>query len=140
MLLAVLAPASAFAALGGDVASVARDAAAAGASHVVTALPSYELHESRTMDGMQLRQYVDRSGKVFALSWSGPRSPDVSALLGGYAAHYHEALRTHGINHHVATLVEPGLEVSVVKLPRGWRGAALLPDAIPAGVSRSDIR
>jgi hypothetical protein len=139
-LLAALAPASAFAELGGDVASVLRDSAALGGQHGVTTFVTYDLHESASTDGVRLRQYVDRAGTVFAVSWSGPRSPDVAALLGAHAARYQQALQGRAINHHVATVVEPGLEVSVIRLPRGWRGQALLPTAIPVGVRRSEIR
>ena len=138
--LAGFAPGSAFAALGGDVASVLRDNDALGATHGVSTFVAYDRHESVTPDGVRVRQYVDRAGSVFAVVWSGPRSPSVAALLGSHAAHYQEALRTRAGNHHVATLIEPGLEVSVVKLPRGWSGGALLPAAIPAGVHRSDLR
>lgn len=127
------------AALGGDVASVMRDSAALRASHSLTPFAAYDLHEATRPDGTVLREYVDRAGRVFALSWRGPGSPNVASLLGEHAAHY-EAVRSRFSSHKVVNVNEPGLVVSIVKLPRGWRGQALLPGAIPAGVSRAEIR
>ena len=127
------------AALGGDVASVMRDSAALGASHSVTPLAAYDVHEATRPDGTVLREYVDRGGRVFALSWRGPGSPNVRALLGAHAAHY-DAVRSRFSSHHVVNIDEPGLAVSIVKLPRGWRGHAVLPAAIPSGVARTELR
>lgn len=137
--LAALAAGTAQAALGGDVASVLRDSAALNARHAVTPFAGYDLHEATRPDGTVLREYVDRGGHVFALTWRGPASPDVRALLGEHAAHY-EAVRSRLSSHKVVNVDEPGLVVSIVKLPRGWHGAALLPAAIPAGVARAELR
>ena len=138
-LVAGLATLPAHAALGGDVASVLRDSAALHASHAVTPFAAYDLHEATSAEGTTLREYVDRSGKVFALSWRGPASPDVRALLGAHAKHY-EAVRSRFSNHKVVNIDEPGFVVSIVKLPRGWSGRAVLPAAIPAGVTRNELR
>ena len=137
--LAGLVALPAHAALGGDVASVLRDGAALRASHAVTPFAAYDLHEATGADGTVLREYVDKSGKVFALSWRGPGSPNVRSLLGEHAAHY-EAVRARFSNHHVVNIDEPGFAVSIVKLPRGWHGQAVLPAAIPAGVARNELR
>ena len=139
IMLAAFAAAPAQAALGGDVASVLRDGTALRASHAVTPFAAYDLHEATGADGTVLREYVDRSGKVFALSWRGPASPDVRALLGAHAKHY-EAVRSRFSNHKVVNIDEPGFVVSIVKLPRGWSGQAVLPAAIPAGVARNELR
>ena len=138
-LLGVALAAPSHAALGGDVASVAKDSASIKAARLVTPFAAYDLHESTTPDGMRLREYVDRAGRVFAVSWQGPRSPDVSALLGTHAAHFYAA-RSRLSNHHVAVVNEADLAVTVMRLPRGWQGSALLPTALPAGVSRADLR
>jgi hypothetical protein len=132
--------AAAAAALGGDLDSVQRDREALHATgDAVTPGVHYDLHEAKTTDGVSLRQYVDRSGKVFAVSWQGPRSPDVGALLGNYAARYHAAQARRG-NHHILTVHDGELMVTVMRLPRGWQGQALLTDALPDGVDRSEIR
>jgi len=130
------------AALGGDVASVLHDHEALRAADVVTAsAQQYDVHEARSADGMHVRQYVDRSsGKVFAVSWDGPRSPDVGRLLGASATRYYAAARANRGNHHVLSINDPDLSVTVLRLPRGWQGQAYLPAALPAGVDRSEIR
>lgn len=127
------------AALGGDVASVMRDSVALKAAHSVTPFAAYDLHESTSADGTMLREYVDRGGRVFALSWRGPRSPDMTAILGVHAAKFATA-RSRLSNHHVVVVDEPDLAVTVIRLARGWRGQAVVPTALPAGVSRADLR
>jgi Protein of unknown function (DUF2844) len=138
--LACAAAPSASAALGGDVASVMRDSEDLKATHSLTPFVAYDLHESITADGMRLREYVDRGGTVFAVSWHGPRAPDLNKLLGAHAAAYHAAVHTRLSNHHIVAVDEGGLVVTVLRLPRGWSGGALLASAIPAGVSRDEIR
>ena len=130
-----------WAALGGDADSALRDHAALGATDVVTVNPGYDLHEVRTADGVVVRQYLDHaSGKVFALSWQGPRSPAVGDLLGGFAPRYFAAARLHRTGHHVLTISNPDFVLSIFRLPRGWAGQAYVPTALPAGVDRREIR
>ncbi len=133
------APGAAEAALGGNLASVMHDSEAVKGTHYVTPFSAYDLHETIADDGTVLREYLDRTGAVFAVTWHGPRGLDVDALLGARAPQYHAA-RTRLGNHHVATINEPDLVVTVMRLPRGWQGAALLPTALPAGVSRAELR
>ena len=80
-----LMPCVAHAALGGDLASIDREQAALQAERVVTPAVAYDLHELITPNGTRVREYLDRSGRVFAVSWSGPRLPDLGQLLGAYA-------------------------------------------------------
>ncbi len=135
------AASTSWAAVGGDVESVRRDFEAVRGTDVITPMPRYELHEMRSADGMRMRQYLDpATGKVFGLSWEGPRSPDVGALLGPYAARYFAAAAAHRGNHHVLTIKDAQFEVTILRLPRGWQGRALLPGAVPDGVNRADLQ
>jgi hypothetical protein len=130
-----------WAAVGGDIESVRRDFEAARGTDVITPMPGYELHEMRSVDGMRMRQYVDpATGRVFGVSWEGPHAPDVGTLLGPYAARYYAAAAAHHGNHHVLTVKDPQFEVTILRLPRGWQGRALLPGAVPDGVNRAEIR
>jgi hypothetical protein len=138
-LLPVIMPV-AHAALGGDVASVLHDHQALRASHQVTALASYEIHEGQSPSGLHLREYVDRSGREFAVSWQSTSAANINDLLGVYAGRYQAAALGHRGGHHVLSVDAPDLKLTVVRLPRGWRGLAILPDAVPAGVSRAEIR
>ncbi len=140
--LALTAAPAANAALGGDVASVLRDHEALKAADVVAATTQqYDVHEARSADGLQVRQYVERtSGKVFAVTWEGPRSPDIGGLLGASAEIYYHAVHAHKGSHHVLSIDDPNLSLTVLRLPRGWQGKAYLPLAIPAGIDRAEIR
>jgi len=137
---AALAPASAQAALGGDVDSVRRDHAAIHAADAVTTTPHYDVHDGIGAGGMRIREYVDRGGKVFAVRWRGPHSPDLNNLLGIYAARYVAMAHAHRGAHHVLVIADRDLSVSVLRLPRGWQGQASLPQALPPGVSGAEIR
>ena len=132
---------SAYAGLGGDAASALADGTELhGAVHSVS-LPLYDVEEITTDTGMRVREYVNRNGVVFAVSWSGPVLPDLQRLLGTHYVEYTTAL---------AALNHPGLRRSVrVTLPglivesgghlRAYAGRARLPALIPAGVSAADL-
>jgi hypothetical protein len=128
------------AALGGDVASVIRDHQALSATHEVTTLANYEIHEGRSPTGLHLREYVDHSGREFAVSWQSANNAGISRLLGAYADRYHAAALARRGGHHVLSINTPDLALTVTRLPRGWLGLAILPDALPEGVSRAGIR
>lgn len=138
--LAGLLPQPARAALGGDLGSVDRDHAALQAQRVVTPMPSYDRHELTAASGLRIREYVDRSGRVFAVSWQGPQLPDLGQLLGVYAERYAAAVRARQGTHRRLVLRAPDFELSAVRLPRGWSGLALLPAALPADLSREELR
>src|SRR5262249_24483881 len=108
---------------------------------VTASTQQYDVHEARSVDGMHVRQYVDRSsGQVFAVTWDGPRLPDVAGLLGASATRYYAAARAHRGSHHVLSISDPDLSITLLRLPRGWQGQAYLPAAMPLGFDRSEIR
>jgi hypothetical protein len=137
---AALAPRDAAAALGGDVSSVLHDHAVIGATAMIDARSGYDVYAGTSADGRELREYVDRSGRVFAVAWKGTRPQNIAALLGESASRYVAAATRHQNGHHIVNISEPDLALSVVKLPGGWVGHAVLPQAVPAGVARSDLR
>jgi hypothetical protein len=134
-----LAPFEARAALGGDLASVDRDLAHLQAARVVTPTVSYDLHELSS-SGTRVREYVDRSGRVFAVSWQGPRMPDLGQLLGAYAERYAAAVRAQQATRSHLALSTPELVLTAIRMPRGWSGQAFLPAALPDGVRREELR
>jgi hypothetical protein len=133
-------PSLACAALGGDVASVLRDHLAASTTPVITSTASYDLYASQGRNGQTLREYVDHAGHVFAVAFDGPHAPGLGSLLGRYAPRYVTAAKAMGPAHHVVVVNAPDLQITVLRLPRGWKGHAILPGAIPAGVDRREIR
>jgi hypothetical protein len=132
---------SAHAGLGGDAASAIADGSELHGVVSTISLPQYDIQEITADAGMRVREYVNRDGIVFAVSWTGPVLPDLQRLLGTHYVEYTAAL---------AALNRPGLRRSVqVALPelivesgghlRAYAGHARLPALVPAGVSPADL-
>jgi Protein of unknown function (DUF2844) len=129
----------AFATLGAGTASVMHFASP-GLSHEVTSRALYDVHEGRGSNGLLIREYVDSSGRVFAVTWTGQQLPDLHELLGAYAERFTSGTTLSRTGHHVLAIKGEDFEADLVRLPRGWAGHAVLPSAIPAGVNRSELR
>jgi uncharacterized protein DUF2844 len=96
---------AAYAALGGNLASVASDATAMGASmspagtqtassalsSEAFSTTSWTTQSFVTPRGVTVREYIGNSGVVFGVAWQGHRPPDLSTLLGSYYAEYASA-------------------------------------------------
>lgn len=129
------------AALGASREQLLRDAAALQTARVtITSREGYDVHEMISSDGTTLRAYVEPAGRVFAVTWSGQVQPDLRVVLGPYYARYLAAARAPHPSHHVLSVNEPDLVLSVVKLPRGFAGRAHLPPLVPAGVAVDSLR
>src|ERR1700676_758401 len=130
------------AALGGDAASVLTDGAELqGVVHSVLG-QQYDMEEITAASGVLVREFLNRNGIVFAVTWSGPVVPDLRTLLGPSFESYTKA---------VAALKQPGLHRSLrIATPelvvesgghmRAYSGRAYLPPLIPAGASTADLR
>jgi hypothetical protein len=130
------------AALGGDAAGVLTDAAELRGVVNSEIRQQFDIQEIDADSGMRVREFLNHSGVVFAVSWSGPVLPNMQQLLGAHYAEYSIAL---------AALSHPGLRRSlrvassevVVEAGghlRAYAGRAYLPALIPAGVSVADLR
>jgi hypothetical protein len=101
----------------------------------------YTVHEIGS-DVVVVREYVSRSGLVFALVWRGIVQPDLTHLLGSYAAEYREATLhmapQKGRRH--LLVKTPGITVEKWGHMRDMHGRAYAPALIPAGVSVDEIR
>ncbi|SDV48571.1 DUF2844 domain-containing protein [Chitinasiproducens palmae] len=146
----------AHASLGGDAASIEQDRAALGASQTASTPATtvkraaangsafaYTVHKLTTPAGVTVSEYLDASGAVFAIAWSGPVLPDLRQLLGDYFPTYSDALanlvatrRTRG----PVTVDMDGLVVQSSGRMRFFSGIAYLKDKLPAGISAADIR
>ena len=141
VLLVVLDPPAAHAALGATREDLLRDAAALQTTRVtITSREGYDVHEMISADGTTVRAYVEPGGRVFAVTWSGRVQPDLRVVLGPYYARFLEAARAPHLGHHVLSLNAPDLVLSVVKLPRGFAGRAHLPSLVPAGTAVDTLR
>ena len=88
LLIAVLCPCIAAAALGEPETSVQTDVARLRGSITVTSHANYKLHEIQLPSGTQLREFAGLDGKVFAVAWNGPAVPDLRQTLGQYFDNY----------------------------------------------------
>ena len=141
VLLVVLDPPAAHAALGATREDLLRDAAALQTARVtITSREGYDVHEMISADGTTVRAYVEPGGRVFAVTWSGRVQPDLRVVLGPYYDRFLQAARAPHPSHHVLTLTAPDLVLSVVKLPRGFSGRAHLPSLVPAGTAVDALR
>ena len=134
------ATAPALAALGGDAASVEADRVSMkGASHVVTPFVDYSVHEIQTANGTVIHEYVAASGKVFAVSWSGPAVPDLRQLLGGYSQQLEQAATRPHYDHHHLNIETPDVVMQSRGHLRTRAGRAWVPALLPQNFSPKDI-
>jgi hypothetical protein len=123
--------------LGGDVASIAANAqhlGAAPAARQVQKTPSGARHDLVLPSGVVVRQYVSPSGAVYAVSWSGPRIPDLRELLGARFADLAERKGTRHGGRHAMTMTGTDLVVQSSGHARSFSGRAWIPSLVPAGV------
>lgn len=127
--------------LGYDAASVQSDADDLHGVAQVTSLRQYAVYEIDSGSGMQVREYVDRSGTVFAIAWVGPAVPDLRGLLGMHFAAYSEALARMSLpgRHRMLRVASPELVVESDGHLRAYRGRAYLPALVPAGIAAADL-
>lgn len=130
----------AFAALGGDAASVDADAAKMKGQARATAVGGYTVKEITLPSGTLVREYVSAEGKVFAVTWSGMSQPDLQQTLGTYFGQYKAAAAAPHAGHHHLTIHQPELVLSSGGHMRAWRGKAYVPALLPPNFSTDDIR
>jgi hypothetical protein len=138
----VLAPGSASASLGQDVASVEVDRARMrGEVHIVEA-PDHTVHEIRVPGGTLIREFVSLEGTVFGIAWQGPFRPDLRQLLGGYFDEFQAitqaARRPSGRG--PITIDTPKLVVHMGGHARAFFGHAYAPGLLPPAFAARDIQ
>jgi hypothetical protein len=118
--------------------------AAVAASSGTSTAASYTVRQTTLSTGTVVREYIAQNGAVFGVAWQGPRMPDVAALLGSYfpqAASAVEAARAaRGGGRGPASVRQPNLVVHSGGHPGLFAGQAYLPQALPSGVTGSDIQ
>ena len=140
--LAVLAgPCASWAGLGRPFESVkadrtrmsARMASAAMATHTVSALT--------LPNGGVVKEFTNKAGVVFAVSWRGPGRPDLQQLLGdGFDTLQADAVGRGGRRLRAPLKVERSeLVVHTGGHPGAFWGVAYLPQQTPSGFSAADI-
>jgi Protein of unknown function (DUF2844) len=130
----------AMAALGGDAASVQKDAAQFKSEIRSSQKQGYAVHEMQIAGGTTIREYVSPAGKVFGVSWSGPFMPDLQQLLGASYERFTAAAKNrHGVRGPLA-INESGLVLASGGHMRSYRGTAYIPEMLPEGVHADAIQ
>lgn len=156
-LLVLVTPSLVSATLGGSSASIAADAAEMRATagvntaHPPVGLPTplapasglFRIDQFTTPAGTVVSEYSGRDGNVFAVTWRGPKPPDVATLLGPYYKAYRSAADSGApspFGLHASSVAAGDVAVETMG-PMGlmW-GRAYLRSAIPAGVNLSEIK
>lgn len=129
---ALLLPMVCHAALGGAPATAAQPSSKALRATAQTS--PYSVHESRTADGVTIREYATPANIVFAVTWQGPTRPDMQALLGSYFPNLVAAAgqSAHGTGPLVSSNGE--LQVESVGHQGAFAGKAYVPRLVPANV------
>jgi hypothetical protein len=156
-LLLISAPSAARATLGEPATSVADDAArmnaTAGANpelptpglsaQSAPTSANFTVEQITTPEGTVVSEYADQGGTVFAVTWRGPKPPDVSALLGTYFKQYSDAANSDApspFGLHAASVHASDVTVETAGHMGFMWGRAYLPARMPAGVSMSEIK
>jgi hypothetical protein len=139
VLIAVLSPCIAAAALGEPETSVKTDVARLHGSVTVTPHANYTLHEIQLPSGTLVREFADSDGKVFAVAWNGPTVPNLRQTLGQYFDSYVAAAKAQHSGHHHLQIRQSDLVVLAGGHMRAFTGLAYLPQAVPSGVNVEDL-
>jgi hypothetical protein len=120
--------------LGGDVASVQTNQEHLGAARQVQRLATGERHELQLPSGILVREYVSPAGVVYAITWQGPRMPDLRELLGAYFAQLVESDSRPREGIHRMTMTGPDLVVRSSGHRGSFAGRAWVPSLVPPGL------
>lgn len=132
----------AFAGLGGDENSIQKDAQGLGGTTTISRRGGYRLHQI-SKGILKVNEYEGQNGKVFALTWSGKKHPELQNVLGANLVDFQRALtearKTH---HHGGSLSATSGNVHVEM--GGHAGAVYgqtwLIDQVPAGMDVHEIK
>ena len=117
----------------------ARMMAASGAATV-----PWTVNTATAANGAVIREYIDGSGTVFAVSWHGPRIESFEALLGNYFPAWQKGLAAahaaRGGGHGPVAVHDTGLVVESGGHMGALSGRAWLPMALPQGFTTDQIQ
>jgi Protein of unknown function (DUF2844) len=133
----------AFAALGGDVGSIAADQVQMNATLKITSAVRYTVHEIRSPAGTAVREYVSLEGQVFGVDWQGPFMPNLQQILGKYFQQYSAGVRDAKKKYagrRPLNLQQPNLVVQTGGHMRAYVGRAYVPEMLPEGITPEEIR
>lgn len=103
---------------------------------------SYSLHEMKR-GHLQLREFMTNHGKVFAVSWSGSKHPNLSQITGAHYEDFRSALEKAKKKHRGHGPLRIELNNFYLELGGSMRsvyGRMWLKNQIPQGVTQNEIR
>lgn len=133
------AQAAAWAGLGGNADSIVQDRVMMKSqARGVTSYQSYDMHVLSSGTST-IREYVTRSGQVFAVTWTGSAPPNLQQLLGNYSSRFQQATAEHAKAspgmHRVVSVHDSDFIVDSVVHMRAARGRAYIPSLVPSDVT-----
>jgi len=140
--LLLLIPLKTWATLGEVEDSIARDREAlSGQQEKVQEQTKFRVHEMLA-HSTRIRQFVDSSGQVFALSWRGIAEPDQGVVFGRYAVEVREALANRSVRRGriPMRLETANLIYTRGGHPRDLTGTIYIKNQLPSGVLPKDIK
>ena len=139
-LLAAATPRIASATLGEPEVSVQTDVDRALASiKSLQEREGYRVHEIQLPSGTVMREFVATDGMVFAVTWQGPRHPDLRQALGRYFDAYVSAPRSKFADRRHMRIQQGDLIVQASGHMGALSGRAYLASAVPSGVSIGEL-
>jgi hypothetical protein len=125
--------------LGETETSIAGEPQLANASIKETLRGSFRVHEIRQPSGTVIREYAGIDGKVFAVTWHGPFSPNLRQTLGSYFDQYSAAASAGRLDRNHMQVHASNLVVQIGGHMRAYSGRAYLPQALPSGVTAGEL-
>ncbi|MBV7535831.1 DUF2844 domain-containing protein [Duganella sp. sic0402] len=102
--------------------------------------PVYTVSQSTLDSGTIVREYMDASGMVFAVSWKGPTLPDLRTLLGDkFTVMTSNAAKRPKAGHSQLAVEQSDVVIISNGHMRAFAGQAWIPSALPAGFDTSTI-
>jgi hypothetical protein len=130
----------AFATLGEDATTVENDRIKLKAQVRTTAVAGYTVHEVQSPTGTTVREFVNDSGKVFAVAWTGPLLPDFEQTLGKYFPEYVANASSPRVGRRHLDIEGTDLVVHSNGHMRAFYGSAYVLSLLPPNFSVQDIQ
>jgi hypothetical protein len=135
-----LLPQCARAALGGSADSIESDRISMKALTRPVSTGALRKQELQLPSGTLVDEYLGSDGLVYAVTWQGPRMPDLQQILGDYFANYQTAAHQPVVRRRLVRVNSPDLVIESSGRMRAFSGRAWVPAMLPSGVTPADIQ
>jgi hypothetical protein len=129
------------AALGGGADSIVADQQEMGGKIETIPNAGYTTNEIKMPSGTLVCEYVSPGGRVFAVSWRGPTTPNLANLLGSYFPQIQAAASAHrpGLSEPATVVAGDVTFHSGGHIGNFW-GRAVVSSLVPEGVDEADLK